>query len=863
MGGRLALTLAAACLGSCLFATGAEAELSFAPGSPTIEVLSASGEPFTAAGGHPDRLQIGLELAGSAEGEDAKEIEFELPPGLGGAPGAVPVCPREVFESAVLTGEQCPSDTQVGIASVEFSYEGRVGVADEPLYNVEPEPGQLATFGSNRYFTSVRAVEVRPSDLAVTVGQRGIPREVEILTSRVELWGVPADHQSGTPAPRRPFLTLPGRCDGGPLALTARLRTWQRPERTLVATGTTGLSLSGCESLPFAPRFGLALSETRADSPSGADLEIALPQDETPQGRSSAAARDLEVIFPDDVSLSPGAASGLALCSDAAFGRERREAATCPAASQVGTVELQGAGLPEPLQGSLYLGEERDGQRFRLFVVAQGRGATVKLVGALVPDATTGALKAKLDPLPAAAFERIFLHFDGGPQSLLVTPVRCGGGAAIARLGRYDGAAAALLQAPAKVANGADGGVCPAEPPFAPEASVRPVRTRSGSPAKLYLTLRRRAGELPLERFTTVLPPGFSAAFGSLGRCSEQDLASGSCPTTARVGSAVAEVGSGSSTASLAGGVYVTGPYRGAPFGLATVFDAALGPFDFGPVLTRAALRVDAASGQVTAESDPLPTRVEGVALRFRSIQIGLDRSGLIRPPTSCGRRSMRTTVFSGVTAVRRQQAIRVQGCGRLRFSPRLALRFLGRGQVRPSGKPGLRIGIRMPDRGANLRGVEIRMPSSLRPWGGGEASICARQDALEGRCRESTWVGSATGRTPVVEGSLRGPLELVQPEGNGPPEIWASLDAGGARFDVRSQAFVSEGRLLMRLKGLPDVPLTQLVLKLDGGDRGLFVLGDRVCRGPAQASAELEAQNGKRQSLREPIEGPNCGDDG
>ena len=85
------------------------AKFEIAPGGFTVDMLDAEGNPETAAGSHPDRLRINFAL--DIEETTARDLEFELPPGLGGDPAAVPLCLRSVYES----NEKCPPESQVGV----------------------------------------------------------------------------------------------------------------------------------------------------------------------------------------------------------------------------------------------------------------------------------------------------------------------------------------------------------------------------------------------------------------------------------------------------------------------------------------------------------------------------------------------------------------------------------------------------------------------------------------------------------------------------------------------------------------------------------------------------------------------------
>jgi hypothetical protein len=830
-------------------------------------VLDASGKPYAEAGGHPDRLEVAVafNVAEDAAERDLKDIEFDFPPGFAGDPNAVPACPRSLFDEGVFTGETCDPQSQVGVVSFRFESEGESGEVEEPLFNVEPAAGEPSALGSNLFFKSLRTMHLRPGDFGVTIEQRNIPQGLPVIDTRVELWGIPADHQSGTEIPRRPYLTLPARCDRGPLAVTARVRSWQQPDVPVSASGDTGLPLGGCDSLPFEPTMSFQLDNRSADGPSGAVVDLAIPQSTAADGHVASPVRSVRIALPEGVSLSPTSTEGLTSCPDTALHPRSDLPAACPASSRIGVVELSTPSLREPLRGTIYLGQEQPGERFRLFVVAEGPGVAAKLVGRLEPDPRTERLTATLDALPEVSFSHIALRFDGGPQGLLATPIACGAPTATATFGRYGDARTVQSSNAVIVDRGPEGAPCAAAPPFSPQLSSGPTRLRAGRGTGLVLTLRRQAGEQPLSGFTAALPVGMSAALGSLAICGESAAASGGCGVAARVGSATAAVGSGPNPVTLYGDVYVTGPYRRAPFGLALVFDATLGPFDLGTIVTRAGLRMDPQSGRVTVGTDPLPQAVDGLPIRIRQFGIELDRPGFLRAPTSCGPGSIGTVArsVSGATS-RSSNRISVRGCERLRFAPSLSLRFTGRTEVRRGGSPGLRIGIRSPRGSASLRSADIALPPSLRAKADGPgATVCARQDALEGNCPDSSQVGQARGSTPLLRKPFSGSIHIVQPEGSGPPELWTSLEATGFRLNVRGEAFARDGRLHMRLTGLPDVPLSSFVMHLDGGEGGLFALTAEPCSGSDRrqiAKVSFEGQNMARRVAHEPIGHPGCG---
>ena len=96
---------------------------------------------------------------------------------------------------------------------------------------------------------------------------------------------------------------------------------------------------------------------------------------------------------------------------------------------------------------------------------------------------------------------------------------------------------------------------------------------------------------------------GGGAALATLGKPGESVRSARFSPDSSRIGRAFVDLGPGPQPAQLEGGAYLTGPYRGAPFGFAIVLEARLGRFDLGPLGIRGTIRLDPLSGRVTVKS--------------------------------------------------------------------------------------------------------------------------------------------------------------------------------------------------------------------------------------------------------------------
>jgi len=294
--------------------------------------------------------------------------------------------------------------------------------------------------------------------------------------------------------------------------------------------------------------------------------------------------------------------------------------------------------------------------------------------------------------------------------------------------------------------------------------------------------------------------------------------------------------------------VYLTGPYRGAPLGLAIVIPAVAGPFDLGTVVTRAALHVDPADAQLQVVSDPLPSVISGIPLDLRSIGVVFDRPGFIQSPTSCDP----TAVTASVTTIQGATAdlsngFQVGDCAGLGFKPGVALRFSG-GTAR-NGHPTLTAVLKPRPGDANLRGASVVVPRSELIDPARLTTVCTRERFAAGDCPPASLLGRVRAWTPLLEAPLRGPVYLRESDGKYPD---LAVDLKG-QFDLTLAAHLRTPghRIVADFDSLPDVALSRLELVLEGGRRGLLINSEGLCQGTRRAAVDVVGHNGKTRGVR------------
>ncbi len=834
-----------------LFPGAARAQGSFGLSSFSTELSD------TQAGTHPDvDVSFGLNTDPEEEGRpigQLRRVKVDLPPGLIGDPQAIPRCTPHEFEEV-----ECKSSSEVGVMVTSFILRGEIDKGPIPIYNLTPSAGHVATFGiSVLLFSMLIQLNVTHHDgsYGLTAEINDIPTYVPIGAASLQLWGVPGDpsHEQlrvdelGTlqPTPSTvpvvPFMTNSTDCDSGPMTTTISVESWEDPGEQ-VEQSTTMPAPSGCERLEMAPTIAAAPGTTRVDSPSGYEFSLKVPQKEEPYGMATPDLRTIEVTLPPGASLSPAAANGLQGCSD-----EQLAASSCPNASKIGTVSLRSPLLSQPLTGTLYLGTPTPTQLYRIFLMASGDSVTIDLSGQLKLNSSTGQPTVIFEEAPQLPFEELHLSFFGGPGAVLANPATCGPASTSSTITSYGEQVASPSSTFVVDANG-NGGACPASRPFSPSFSAGTVSALAGGFSQFTLTVSREDGQQDLSTITAQLPQGLLALLSRVSPCAEAAAASGSCPPSARIGSATVGAGAGSQPLYLQGQVYLTGPYAGAPFGLAIVVPAEAGPFHLGTIVVRARILVNPKTLQLTIASDPLPHILDGIPLRVRMLNLTIDREGLVFNPTDCVAQTIGATVASTEGASAEVSSpFQVGGCAGLPFAPKVTASTRARASAVGDGAS-LDVNIASGAGAANLRSVIVQLPAHLQSRLSTIQQACAAATFAErpSSCPAASLVGTATAQTPVLSSPLSGSIYLVSHGQSSLPGLVMALQGDGITVELEGVIKISkQGVTTSAFRELPDVPLTSLSLDLPAGPHSVLGATGSLCAKALGLPYTLTAQSG------------------
>jgi hypothetical protein len=869
-------------------------------GFDTSIVSSEGGFPATQAGAHPYALATAITfnhvVTASEEEEpprvrtygDPQDIEVNLPRGVIVDPHATGArCTESELESPEGPAS-CPDAAAVGVFSV---YLDGVEVIDEPVYNMAPPAGVPAELGFNAagigVIMHVGGRLRAGGDYGLSADISDISAERRIYGLELTLWGDPSaaghDEERGLCADGRakqnfertgihsscpverigqPFLTLPTSCTGEPLTTTIDTDSWQEPG-ALNPDGTPDLDdprwqtassssppLTGCESLDFSPKLAVSTAEPEAasaESPSGLNLDLGLPREESVGGVAEADLKAVTVTLPEGMAVSPSAAGGREACTPAQISLDTAQAPSCHDAAKVGTAKILTPLLEDPLEGSIYLAqpyanepafgtpEHPGGSLLALYLVAEGDGMLVKLAGKVEADPTTGQLTVSFDNVPQLPFADLKLSLFGGPRAILVTPAGCGTYPVSTSLTPWSGTPTVTQTSNLEIDSGPNGGACPSGA-FSPSFTAGTANNQAGASSSFSVTLARQDGEQRFGAFTLKLPPGLLGSLKNVTPCPEPQASSGQCSQASEIGTTTVGVGPGADPFYLpepgqpTNKVYLTGPYEGAPFGLSIVVPAIAGPFDLGNVVMRARITIDPRTAQLTISSLPgtggIPTIRDGIPLDIRTLNVTIDRPSFIFNPTRCTPRTVAGTVSStGGTSVAVSSPFQAANCANLPFKP--VLSALTHAQTSKANGAYLHVKVVSGPGQTNIGKVKVDLPKQLpsRLTTLQKACVARVFEADPAACPAASAVGMATVVTPMLVGTLSGPAYFVSHGVVTLPTLVMVLQGDGITIDLEGQTSIRKGITSSTFRSLPDVPIGTLDLVFPTGPHSAFAV--------------------------------------
>jgi hypothetical protein len=867
-----------------------------------------------------------------------KDVRFDLPAGLVGSTVGMARCTMaEVSAEANCPRDAMVGAATLVASRAGQRLVVTVPVYNIPPSDGEPAAFAFnAFFFPVRLDTSV--VESPSHEYSVRVTAPGITGGASGYMASVTFWGVPAEHNGpgpdaasknlsglefldgGRPKPqitfggpgieefteehvekviydqRVPLLTAPTQCST-PLTTTVETDSWEAPGVYATKSVPVGAATE-CANLPFASSFSMLPDTLQAGAPAGYALDLAIPQSSEPEQLGTANVRRVVATLPEGTVISPSAATGLGVCTSEQFYGPAPAAGTpsepskpnsCPSSSKIGTVHVKSPDLEEELPGEVYLGapecepcsprDAAEGRLVRLFVQIQGEeedgehSVLVKVEGVGAIDQETDQLTTTFNEDPQFPFSKFDLKLTGGERAALANPRTCGPASTTLDLTPWS--TPFTPDATASYAFAVEG--CFGRQ-FTPYFSAGTSNNQAGGFSPVVVTFGRADADEYLSAIQVHTPPGLLGMISRIKLCSEAQANAGTCSPESQIGEVSVDAGPGPHPYVVAGGkAYITGPYKGASYGLSVVVPAKAGPYTLsgttgdGTVVVRATITVNPATSALTVTSEPFPTQLDGIPLQVRQVNVTVGtNSAFTFNPTNCSKMAISATLTSvaGATASD-SSSFQLANCAHLKFMPKVSVSTSGKASKRDGAALLFKISYPAGAMGSEswFHEAKFVIPKQLpaRLTTIQKACTAAVFEANPAACPPQSRIGYAQVHTPVLPQPLKGPVFFVSYGNAKFPDVVVLLQGEGVTVKLTGETLIKKGVTSATFPTAPDVPFESLEVILPTGEFsefGAYVSAKHpydLCGTKLVVPTELKAQNGLEVKQSTPIQVTGC----
>ncbi len=357
---------------------------------------------------------------------------------------------------------------------------------------------------------TIADVQLHSPDLALQITAdvptqiKGVRLDVRKLT--IAITGTQAGSMPNPPAD---FVINPSACT----TLTGSATFDGKQGATATDDPSVTIAPSSCASQTFDPQIAFSASNPAPGEASDFTTDITLAS-----GAGSASPfKSASVRVPTGMSVSASAGARGDLgngCSDAQFRQDDLTVPnSCPAGSEIGTVLIK-TNLVGDLTGKAYLAPGTGGSLARIFlegVASDVPNLTVRLVGEIKVNETTGATDAVFDSVPAIPVTQFKVTFRGGDAPVLAMPRTCG---TISGMGTFT-----PVNGTATVTRTGNLGVntaCPDPAAFAPTIQLDRSTTAAGQSMTFTTRVNVPAKQQELSKLSMQLPAGLLGKISSI-----------------------------------------------------------------------------------------------------------------------------------------------------------------------------------------------------------------------------------------------------------------------------------------------------------------------------------------------------------
>jgi hypothetical protein len=813
-----------------------------------------------------------------------RRMRFTLPSGFSARLADKPMC------DSITRAEQgtCPAASTIGSAKI------KVGAAGVPLHDTLPldaelvllkprQPGEIAALALVVDATDIGPAHFNLGRIAVGTAIK-VNQDFSVALETDDLPGVerglPLYVQQASIKVHDGFVVSPQTCANHTIKATiigdqlGNNGEWLHTTKT--AEISAGYQTTQCETQQVKPERvyfgptgpGTPSYDGRAGRRAGYVIE-ALHLAGTPNGE--VALDRMKMTSPPGVGMAAGWASKLQSCGTAQF---MANPLGCPAASKIGEIRLDASVFPGGrTESTVHLGPQTstDGSlQYRLFFAVNLNGQALPITGKLTVNPHDGRITTEFDSLPQVPLKSLVVlvpSFDTsqrGDRGAFVNPTACGdyhGDVDIVPAGAQEPIPLPLVPASAWDEQSGARGLrgfkitnCPDT--FEPQLSMGNGRFRPGDRVNLdgggfpEIRITRPDGQPRLGGLTMTIPRGWvgKLAGRKLCRLSDVDNPASRCPE-AKVGEAKTKIGPASAAEldpncdgpdcapTVDAGIYLTEPRQGAVVSLAISARARIGVFDLGWMTIMADITLTEDFG-LQIDTDPLPTRFQGVNLYIMEMAMKLEE-GFMVAPTECRKPSSKPWTFDLTPergqAVQRSKSAQQMGVACLAsgesvpppFAPKVS--FGPGSDPAPAGKRDTyHVGVEFPAGNAAAGEVTIQSPPGV-----GLAAPVAEQLTTCAKgirdCPVASILGGVTIETDSV-GTLSGGLYLqgIERDADG-TDAQYRLRVMVLHPDLRflisfegAMKLLDDGRIETTFTDLPPIPFRRMGIQFNGNpERG------------------------------------------
>lgn len=790
---------------------------------------------FYVDGGHPSK------------GDDIKETIAETPQGFYATADSSPSCKLEDFAPESQSPSKCAANTQVGESEVrvrvDFNSSGLIipQVVHGRVFNLQHSPDEVAIIGMELepeiggialpHIKVMGRTVLRPNpDVGLRTTFSGQPRfanlgalgtsPIAIDAIFLRLWGSKLDH----PTLSQDFGLLGSDCTNDQVS-RAKSVSWSGD----TDEAESRYRLTDCEGVPFDVDAKVETSERRPDVNTATKITVSIPQNEYP--RVTGNMRKTVLTLPAGLEMGAQLASGpegLPLCKAEDFGWDKIGKSTCPAASKVADIKIISPLQTNEFAGAAYLGEQKaEGELPQLFVEG-GFGSKpdsprVKLRGSM-KAAEDGRIVSTLDNLPQVLFREFSLTFKGGDHSTMITPRQCG--TTTGSIEATPASTGIAIVKPIPLTIDQD---CIDPSRFEPTMTVTTSNPQAGGRTVLNVKTERPDRTARISKVVANLPAGVLSDLNLVTECTTEQAAAQACPAESRIGTVTATSGVGPAPSTVQGSIFLRQRDEGAVAGAVIATPVKIGDVNLGNLNlpARIELRPEDQGLRFIAE---VPQRFKGLSLNLRSFNVALDRENFGMNPTSCAPLSSVSNLYSDLgTSAAVPVSLQVSGCENLAFDPSIALAISGK--TAQGDKPSLAVSVSLAKGGSNIKSTAVTLPVGLGADLNQVKRACPGADWNAGTCSPDAQMGTVTAAVAITPEQITGRAYMVKVEGQTLPGMGLQLEGRFATRILGKIAVDSQtGQLVTRFDTLPDVPISQLKINIEGGARGPLISTTKLC---------------------------------